>query len=82
MLVMRQELILCECSSLEHQVVISYEEDYEEMYFHIHLSKPRFLRRLKYAIRYLLGYRSRYGAFEEVIISKDKFKETFEKVVR
>jgi hypothetical protein len=82
-----RDLVICACHNTEHQMVILYSEDiisgerYPEVYLHIHLKKRPFLERIKYGIKYIFGYQSRYGAFDEMIIDKkdvDKFKKVVE----
>jgi len=41
------------------------------VYVHVHLNKKPFWERLKYGIKYIFGYKSRYGAFDEFIFSPD-----------
>jgi hypothetical protein len=54
-------------------MVILYSEDdgYPMVYSHIHLAKKPFLKRLKYGVKYIFGYKSRYGAFDEFIFNPD-----------
>lgn len=69
----KNELIICECHSTEHTIIMSYFEedvDFPVVYTSIHLSKLPLLQRIKYAIKYVLGYQCRYGAFEEILIGK------------
>ena len=73
-----KEILICDCHSTEHQVVVYYSEDqfddgmtYPMVYFHIHLNKLKFWERVKYAIKYIFGHQSRYGAFEEFIINPE-----------
>lgn len=68
---MRQDLLLCECSSSEHQMIIRYfpDDDYPEVYVDVHLVKRSFFKRLKYAIKYLFGYQSKYGAWDEIVLN-------------
>ena len=82
-----REIVICACHSTEHQMVISYSEDvidgqrYPEVYLHILLNKRSFWKRFKYGIKYIFGYQSRYGAFDEMIIDKKdvgKFKRVVE----
>lgn len=70
---MEKELVLCECKSLEHQIVFIWFEDDEdkEVYMQVHLTKTSFLERLKNGLRYIFGYKSRYDAWDEVVLSKD-----------
>ena len=71
---MKEELLICECSNAEHQLIFRYfeDEDWKEVYMTTHLSEYRnFWQRLKYAIKYVFGYKSRYGAFDEFIFRKE-----------
>ena len=65
--------VLCSCHSPEHQMILSYFNDedipYRELTVQFHLSDMGFWRRLKYGIKYIFGYRSKYGAFSELILS-------------
>lgn len=81
-----KDLLLCQCYSTEHQIIIFYDEDennegkYPVCYINIHLNKTSFWRRLLYGIKYIFGYRSKYGAFEEFIINP-KDADKLQKVV-
>jgi len=74
---MKKDLLVCECNSTEHQIILIYDEleddgkKYPMCYAHIHLSKVSLWRRLKYSIKYIFGYQSRYGAFEEFIFNSE-----------
>lgn len=79
---MEQELFICSCENTEHQIVFSYfeDDDIHNVYATTHLSKKSFWKRLKYGIKYIFGYQSKYGAFDEFIFnSKDVSK--LEKIV-
>ena len=71
---MEKDIIICDCNSTEHQMVILYSEDenqgikYPMCYVHIHLTKKPFLKRLKYAIQYLLGRQCNYVADAVIIL--------------
>lgn len=70
------EWVICECGSLEHFMKISYEPEFGEyVYVTIHLSELPFLKRLKLGIQYILGRRSKYGNFEEIVLKKEKLKQ-------
>ncbi len=87
----RQDLIICTCGSVEHQMIISYDVDtneepeYDDVYVSIHLSTYRgFWNRLKYAVKYIFGYKCRYGAFDEIILNPDdhmKFQNVANKLL-
>jgi hypothetical protein len=61
-------LITCGCGVKEHMLKFSYwpDEEWPELFFEFHLSTYRnVLRRLWVAIRYIFGYRCRYGEWDE-----------------
>ena len=66
-----QEIFICDCHSPEHQFIIRKFNDEEEAYLTIHLNKKSLLKRIKYAFKYIFGYQSRYGAFDEIILNPD-----------
>lgn len=70
------DILICECHSTEHQLVVNYSEDespngvkYPMVYIHTHLNKRPFFQRLKYGLKYIFGYQCWYGAFDEFIIN-------------
>lgn len=73
-----EKWFICECGSLEHFMMISYESEPEWndcVYLTIHLSNVPFWKRIKLAIAYIFGYKSKYGNFEEILLNKAKLKE-------
>ena len=67
----KREILVCECHSLEHQFAIWYNEDDNVLYIEPHLNRKPLLDRIKYAIKYVLGYQSNYGAFDEFILNSE-----------
>jgi hypothetical protein len=47
------------------------EIEFREVFVHVHLNKRPFWSRIKYAIKYIFGHQSKYGAFDEFIFDKD-----------
>ena len=78
-----QELLLCECASSEHQMIIRYFEDDQEstVYVDVHLVKRSFWDRLKHGLKYIFGYKSKYGAWDEIIMGPQHIK-SLESVVK
>lgn len=83
----QRETLICQCHSIEHQISFNWVE-YEgieselekEVYMDVHLTPLSFWQRLKHGIKYIFGYRSMYGDFDEFIFKKeDAYK--LEKVV-
>lgn len=63
--------IECSCSCSEHTMRFSWYDgpDEREMYLHIFLNnKCGFWKRLWYGIKYIFGFKSAYGHFDEVIM--------------
>ena len=64
---MKRTLFTCRCSSLQHMLVVSADD--EDFFLEVHLSPLPFWRRMGNAIRYALGKRCKYGDFEEIVLS-------------
>ncbi len=58
---------MCRCFSIEHSFVVSFDED--DVFIEVHLASAPFLTRVKNAIRYVLGRKSKWGDFEEILLS-------------
>lgn len=69
------EILICDCHSSDHQIIVNYGEQeddkgnpiWHEVYFSIHLAPRPFWKRLVYGVRYIFGRRSRFGAWDEFI---------------
>ena len=72
-----KEVLICDCQSDEHQYLIYYSEDeyhngqkIPTVYIHPHLITYRsFWKRLVYGIKYVFGYKSKYGDWDEFMVS-------------
>ena len=60
------KVFICKCSSLEHQFSLSTDDEYA--YIGVHLAPLPFFQRLKLAVKYIFGYRCRYGSFDEILL--------------
>ena len=68
-----REIFVCDCHSLEHIVAFWYDEEGNELYIYPKLTTYRnIFKRIWVAIKYVFGYTSRYGEFDEVIIPQSK----------
>ncbi len=78
-----EKLLLCECGSSEHQMIMRYFEDDIEstIYVDVHLVKRKFWSGIKYAIKYIFGYKSKYGAWDEIIMGPQHIK-SLESVIK
>ncbi len=80
MSIYNKKLFVCECGSIEHQMVFMYENDekhdIEEVYLEVHLNNYMgFWKRLVHGIKYIFGFQSKYGAFDSIILDPDDYKE-------
>ena len=64
--------IVCNCGLPEHQFAITEDKEEDWYYMNVHLSTGNFWNRLIVAVKYLFGYRCKYGEFEEIIIDRDQ----------
>lgn len=71
----KQELFICACHKVEHQMIMRWWEDDDEeeklVCCEIHLNKLPFFKRLIHGIKYILGYTSAVGDFEEFIFKQE-----------
>lgn len=76
---MNPNLLICDCSSREHQIIIDYDEEYNQANCYIHLVQHGcFLRRLKLALKYIFGHKSRHGHWDEFIFKPEHAKPLLE----
>jgi hypothetical protein len=71
------QVILCECNSAEHQIILrKFNDEPEEMYLEVHLRTYRnFFQRLWYGLKYAFGYKCRFGAWDEIILGQESQKK-------
>lgn len=67
---MKRTLFLCRCFSIEHSFVVSADE--EDLFIEVHLASLPFWGRVRSAIRYILGRKSKWGDFEEILLSPEQ----------
>ena len=66
-----ETVLVCDCSSAEHQIIVRHDKGDDDMYLTIHLIRTSFWYRVKYAFRYIFGYKCRYGAWDEFAFKKE-----------
>ena len=64
---MKTEYLECACHSPEHTLKFILDED---LYVSVFLQEHPWHERLVSAVKYLFGYKCRYGHFEEIIVDK------------
>jgi len=65
----------CDCHSDEHRISIAFDIEDKQAYLSTFLPRLGFFKRLYHGARYILGYASKYGQFEETILSDEKLTE-------
>lgn len=64
-------ILRCCCHLNEHEIDLLYwADERDELYFSPHLCPFPFWTRLWLGIKYVLGYRSRYGDYGELVLFK------------
>lgn len=59
----------CHCHSPEHTLVFHLDDEEPKMlYGYVFLSENSFLKRIWNSIKYICGYKCRYGHFDEFIV--------------
>ena len=66
-----EEILVCDCNSTEHQIVIYPDKEEGLVYCHIHLTKYSFFKRLWKGLKYICGYSCKYGEWDEFIFKKE-----------
>jgi len=73
---MDQQVMICECNSLEHQVIFWYDEEDGYLYCEPHLTTHKnFIVRLWRGLKYAFGYKSRFGDWDSTIFKKDDLEK-------
>lgn len=71
----QKEVLICDCNLAEHNIIIFYENDdpnWNELYINYHLVKKPLWQRIIYGIKYIFGYQSKLGAYDELVLAPDE----------
>lgn len=66
----------CRCTTPEHTLRFARDEDHT--YITFFLDNGPWYRRVVTGIRYILGYKCRYGHFDEVVLGRDEVRRLVE----
>lgn len=73
------DVIICSCNNVEHCFIVTKNEnkDWDDnVYISIHLIPERnIFKRIKNAIKYIFGYKCRYGHFDEIVLNKEHYEQ-------
>jgi len=69
--------LICACNNFDHQIIFWKDNEFRDtiIYVHPHLAQKRLWKRIVYACRYVLGHKSRYGAWDEFIMEKEQLEK-------
>ena len=68
---MRKESFFCSCGANEHFFILTeFEDDKEFIYLSVYLSHVGFFSRIVNALKYVFGYKSKYGEFTEICLDR------------
>ena len=77
----KTEVLLCSCRSEEHQILIHHYPEEQEVIFSYHLnSSDGFWSRLRKGLRYIFGYKCRYGHWDEIILTPQHIPQ-FQRII-
>jgi len=69
-----RDIFICKCGSLEHQYSFYYSKD-DGVWFEPHLNTSlSFFKRIKLAIYYIFGYKTKYGSWDGFFINEKDSK--------
>ena len=71
-------LFICACGDTEHQLIMRYfgDDDDPEVYVSVHLTPEyKWWKRVILGIKYIFGYRSKYGEFDEFIFKPNDYEK-------
>jgi hypothetical protein len=76
---MLPSIIICDCGSPEHQLLIykdnDFSNDYREVIIVPHLNTyHNFFKRLWIGFKYAFGYKCRYGHWDSIVITTNNYK--------
>jgi len=73
---LENKIFICECHSYCHQAIFWYDEEDKSLYVTFHLITYRnVFKRLWVAIKYVCGYKSNFGAWDEFLFKPEDEKK-------
>ena len=68
------EILVCKCGDVSHQLVVSRDNPYNEdgeAFVYVKLNPLPFWKRVVHGVKYIFGYKCRFGDFDEVILGRE-----------
>lgn len=69
---LKSEYFECVCFSPEHRIVMTLDPTDGELFFETHLRTWSFWKRVFIAIKYIFGYKSKFGDFDNLSIVREE----------
>ncbi len=67
-----ETVIQCDCSSSDHMIILKFDHEWGHS-IHLQLnSRLNFFQRIGLAFKYIFGFKSKYGHWEETLLTGDK----------
>lgn len=85
---MNKHYFECDCQEFDHLLRLAYFEEKDrnnELYIEVHLRQKPFIHRLLNGVKYILGFRSSFGDFDEFVLNRKsalEMKQTLEEYIR
>jgi hypothetical protein len=76
---MKRTLFTCRCYSIEHSFVVSADD--EDLFIEVHLAALPFWTRVKHAFNYVIGRKSKWGDFEEILLDSSTALDLGDKIL-
>jgi hypothetical protein len=75
---MDNHFVICTCQTPEHIIRFMYDKADNELYTEVYLNNYNsFFKRCWIALKYILGYKSKYGHWDSTIINKQERTNLF-----
>lgn len=67
------KVLPCPCNHPEHHIIYSMLDDEPEVYLHVQLINGKWYERVWKGLKYIFGYKCRFGHFDEFILSDENY---------
>ncbi len=68
------EFFECQCFSDEHTLKFILDTEYKEIYTHVFLNEYSIYNRILIAIKYIFGYKCKYGHWDSFLLKPEDAK--------
>jgi hypothetical protein len=72
----QRHIFICSCYSLDHLIAFYYDREDFELHIQTRINPEYgFFKRIWLAIKYIFGYRSRFGEYDDFIFNPDDMEK-------